>query len=122
MGFRPLCVHDPLKGGFFIAALIRRQLEKPANVRVFCVYGRYFLGLTMQENIKLMKRQEVEAKVTLGCSAIYARMDSKSQYYDATFPRPIQLGSGKNPPVAWIESELDAWIAAQIETTRSKVA
>ena len=75
----------------------------------------------MQENIKLMKRQEVEAKVTLGCSAIYARMDAKSQYYDSTFPRPVPLGKGKNPPVAWIESEIDDWIAAQVENSR-KVA
>ena len=75
----------------------------------------------MENKYTLLKRPEVEAKVTLGCSAIYARMEPKSPYYDATFPRPVQLGKGKNPPVAWIESELDTWIAAQVENSR-KVA
>ena len=41
-----------------------------------------------------------------------------SPYFDPAFPRPIKLGTGKRPPVAWVESEVDAYIAARIEASR----
>ena len=46
----------------------------------------------------LIKRRQVEIKSTISCSGIYARMDPKSPSYAPTFPRPIRLGNGVNPP------------------------
>lgn len=74
----------------------------------------------MTSDYKLLRRPDVERKVKLGCSAIYARLDPKSAYYDPTFPKPIRLGSGKNPPVAWIDAELDAWIKRQVDLSRAE--
>lgn len=72
------------------------------------------MSATLSTAQRILRRRQVEERVTLSRSAIYARLDPKSQYYDPTFPKPIALGTGKNPPVAWIESEIDAWIAARI--------
>jgi prophage regulatory protein len=67
---------------------------------------------------RLLRRQQLEERVALSCSAIYARLDRNSPYFDPAFPRPIKLGNGKRPPVAWVESEVDAYIAARIEASR----
>ncbi|MDO9597253.1 MAG: AlpA family phage regulatory protein [Azoarcus sp.] len=68
---------------------------------------------------RMLRRPQLEQKIGLGCSAIYARLDPKSSYFDPTFPKPIKLGNGKNPPIAWIESEVDAWIASCVASSRS---
>lgn len=68
--------------------------------------------------LRILRRRQVEEKVALSRSAIYSRLDPKSPYYDPNFPKPIELGTGKNPPVAWIESEIDGWIAARIVASR----
>jgi prophage regulatory protein len=71
--------------------------------------------------LSLRRRQFIEEKTGLSCSAIYSRMDPKSPHFDPDFPRPIKLGKGKNPPVAWIEAEVDAWIEAKITNSRKTV-
>jgi prophage regulatory protein len=71
-----------------------------------------------QSPTRLIRRKQLEEKIGLGRSAIYDRLNKKSPSYDPEFPRPIELGSGKNPPIAWDESEVDAWIAKQIERSR----
>jgi len=68
---------------------------------------------------RLLRRQQVEDRVALSCSAIYARLDPNSPYYDPAFPRPIKLGNGKRPPIAWVESEVDAYITGRIEASRA---
>lgn len=68
--------------------------------------------------IRLIRRKQLEEKIGLGRTAIYDRMNPKSASHDPEFPRPIELGIGKNPPVAWNESEVDAWIAKQIQRSR----
>ena len=62
---------------------------------------------------RLLQRREVEARIALSRSTIYARLDKSSPRHDPTFPRPITLGNGRNSPVAWIESEVEAWIASR---------
>jgi predicted DNA-binding transcriptional regulator AlpA len=59
--------------------------------------------------------------ICLSCSAIYERMKPKSASYDPSFPKPIKLGTGKNPPVAWIESEIEAWLESKITNSRPTV-
>lgn len=67
----------------------------------------------------IIRRKQLEARIGLGRSAIYDRMDESSPRFDPSFPRPIRLGEGKNPPIGWIESEVNAWLTAQIEKSRA---
>lgn len=68
--------------------------------------------------LRFLRRPQVEQKVGLSRSAIYERLDPDSRYYDPSFPKPVALGSGKNPPVAWVESEVDAWIRERIASRK----
>lgn len=69
--------------------------------------------------LTILRRKQVEEKLGLSRSTIYGRINPKSDNYDPTFPKPIELGFNMaNPPVGWIESEVDAWLIAQIEKSR----
>lgn len=50
----------------------------------------------------LLLPHEVQKRVRLGRSSIYSRIAA------GKFPRPVALGSKRR--VAWIESEIDAWV------------
>ncbi|RIX44604.1 MAG: AlpA family phage regulatory protein [Rhodocyclales bacterium GT-UBC] len=63
--------------------------------------------------LTILRRRQVETKLSLSRTAIYDRFNPKSPSYDPTFPKPIELGTGKNPPVGWIEADLDAWIMSK---------
>ncbi len=72
---------------------------------------------------RLLRRKQVETRTALSRSSIYAKLRHNPKRpgdYDPTFPRPISLGggNGRNSAVAWIEAEIEAWIAAQIEKSR----
>lgn len=56
-------------------------------------------------NQRLIRRKEVEAKTGLGASSIYAEMGK------GKFPKPIHISERR---VAWIESDIDGWIAERI--------
>ena len=69
--------------------------------------------------LRILRRNELEDRTGLSRSSIYARINPESPSYDPTFPKPIKLGRGmRNPPVGWVESEVDAWLAAQIQNSR----
>ncbi len=55
--------------------------------------------------LAILRRPEVEARTGLGCSTIYDAIKAQ------TFPAPIQLGP---KAVGWIESEINAWLAARV--------
>jgi predicted DNA-binding transcriptional regulator AlpA len=46
-------------------------------------------------------------------SSIYNRMDSRSRYYDPTFPRCFSLSTSESGAVGWDEEQVCAWVAAQ---------
>ena len=62
----------------------------------------------MNNQVRLLRRPAVENLVGLKRSAIYKLMA------EDRFPKPVTLSDGKNPPVAWIESEIDAFIQGRI--------
>lgn len=67
----------------------------------------------------IIRRKQLEARTGLSRSTIYGRLNPKSPQYDPTFPTPIELGHGMlNPPVGWVESEVNAWITDQITNSR----
>ena len=53
---------------------------------------------------RLLRLPQVIERTGLGRSSIYERVAA------GTFPRAVELGASR----AWLESEVDAWIAARI--------
>lgn len=69
----------------------------------------------------ILRRKQVEARTGLSRSVIYARMrpnPKRPHDYDPTFPQPIALGP---KAVGWVESEVEAWLEAQIEKSRNAI-
>ncbi|MFK2876948.1 helix-turn-helix transcriptional regulator [Rhodanobacter hydrolyticus] len=62
----------------------------------------------------LLPRREVERRVGLGRSAIYARMAR------GTFPKPVH--DTETETVWWVESEINAWVQARIDASRKRAA
>jgi len=65
------------------------------------------------ENNRLIRRKEVQAKTGLGASSIYAMMKS------GEFPQCLNLSERR---VAWIESDIDKWIAERVANHRATSA
>jgi len=63
----------------------------------------------MQE--RFLKLSEVRTRTALGRSSIYTYMAA------GTFPAPVNIGARS---VAWIESDITAWIAARIAAHRTR--
>lgn len=68
------------------------------------------MAAQLQTALTILRRKQVEARTGLTRSPIYARIKA------GTFPKPIRLGGGK--AVGWLESEIETWIAAQVEQSR----
>ena len=60
--------------------------------------------------LSILRRRQVEARTGLARSTIYSRIAV------GQFPAPISLG---NRSVGWIESEIDDWLNAQIQKSRT---
>lgn len=65
------------------------------------------------DNLRLIRRKEVQSKTGLGASSIYAEMAK------GKFPKAIILSERR---VAWVESEIDAWIAERIAIRNATIA
>ena len=66
-----------------------------------------------QDNNRLIRRKDVQGKTGLGASSIYAMMAK------GDFPKPLQLSERR---VAWIESDIDKWIAERVANHRATSA
>lgn len=62
---------------------------------------------------QLLRRPQVEAMTGLSRSSIYAGMD------DGSFPRPKRIGQRS---VAWLRSDVEAWLAALPEADPGECA
>ncbi|WP_423709280.1 helix-turn-helix transcriptional regulator [Undibacterium sp. WLX3042] len=67
---------------------------------------------------QLLRRQQVELMTGLKRSSIYGRMNPQCKQYDPSFPKPVSLSVAGKGSVAWIASEVDAWIAGRIAASR----
>jgi prophage regulatory protein len=80
--------------------------------------NRIYLELTMAEQTNaaphIIRREEVKHRTGLPFSSLYERVKA------GTFPVPIRLGVGAKA-AGWVEAEVDAWIAEQINN-RDRVA
>lgn len=64
--------------------------------------------------LTILRRKQVEARVGLSRSAIYARLKPNPKRpgdFDPTFPKPVPLGARS---VGWVEAEVEAWLAARV--------
>ena len=71
------------------------------------------MSIQSQNALRILRRKQVESRTGLSRSTIYARIA------EGSFPRPIDLGGGR--AVGWVESEIDAWLQALIESSRKSV-
>jgi prophage regulatory protein len=70
--------------------------------------------------LTILRRKQVEARTGLSRSTIYSRLKPNPKRpgdYDPTFPKPVELGAKS---VGWVESEVEAWLSAQVERSRGK--
>lgn len=65
------------------------------------------------ENVRLIRRKEVQAKTGLGASSIYAMMQQ------GKFPKAVNISERR---VAWIESDVDQWINERIASHKAAIA
>lgn len=70
--------------------------------------------------LKILRAAQVCEKISMSKSAVYDRLDPNSPRYDPLFPKPIRLGHTKNPPVGFLEHEIDVWIEVQMMQNRVK--
>jgi prophage regulatory protein len=71
------------------------------------------MSIQSQNVLRILRRKQVESRTGLSRSTIYARIA------EGLFPRPIDLGGGR--AVGWLESEIDAWLQALVESSRKSV-
>ncbi len=71
------------------------------------------MSIQSQNALRILRRKQVESRTGLSRSTIYARIA------EGSFPRPIDLGGGR--AVGWLESEIDSWLQALIESSRKSV-
>lgn len=64
----------------------------------------------------LLRGKEVDKKIGASRSSRYAKQDPKNAGYDPAFPVPVRIGPNS---VRYIESEIDAYIAA-LPRTRNR--
>lgn len=57
---------------------------------------------------RLIRLREVRLRVGLGTSTVYRYLAG------GKFPRPVQIGGGR---VAWLETDVDAWIVDRVEAS-----
>lgn len=62
------------------------------------------------QNLRLIRRKEVQTKTGMGASSIYAEMAK------GNFPKPVQISERR---VAWLESEINVWISERIASRTS---
>lgn len=78
------------------------------------------MAITLGTPPRIIRRKQLEARLGLSRSTIYGKLTpnpNRPNEYDPTFPKPIQIGSRA---VGWLESEINDWLTAQIEKSRSK--
>lgn len=72
----------------------------------------------MTTQLTILRRKKVENRTGLSRSSIYAKLRPNPRRpgdYDPTFPKPISIGARS---VGWVASEIEEWLAGQVEKSR----
>jgi len=68
----------------------------------------------------LLRLSDVLHRTGLSRSTVYLKINRKSKYFDASFPRPVPLSSGIRGGVAWPLSEIEQWISSRINAREKR--
>lgn len=68
----------------------------------------------------LLRLPDVLHRTGLSRSTVYLKINSKSKYFDASFPRPVPLSSGIRGGVAWPLSEIEQWISSRLNARENR--
>ncbi|AUV27520.1 TPA: helix-turn-helix transcriptional regulator [Klebsiella michiganensis] len=60
--------------------------------------------------LRILRMAELTALLGISRSSIYEKLNPKSRYYDADFPKPIRLGAAS---VGWRSTSVDEWLASR---------
>jgi prophage regulatory protein len=74
----------------------------------------------LQTKPSILRRRDLEMRLRLSRSTLYEKINPTSPRYDPTFPKPFRLGKA-GAAVGWLESEVESWIFAQLESSRKTV-
>lgn len=74
--------------------------------------------MNQSTNLNLYRMSKLIEVTGLGRVSIYNRLKPDSKYYDPSFPKPISLSVSNKGSVAWVASEVDAWIESRIVASR----
>ncbi len=66
-------------------------------------------------NHTLIRLPDLLKLVRISRSSVYLRLNQKSKYFDASFPRPVPLSSESRGGVAFVFAEVQAWIESRIQ-------
>ncbi|QLI80258.1 AlpA family phage regulatory protein [Chitinibacter fontanus] len=61
------------------------------------------------KQICILRRKQLQDRLGIARSTLYAKLNPNSASYDPSFPRPFKLGAGARL-VGWLESDVEAWI------------
>lgn len=67
--------------------------------------------LSMPQIPRMLPLKQVVHYTGLSSTTIYDMLDKRSNRYDPTFPIQVKLSKGR---VAWVESEVAAWLVDKI--------
>lgn len=60
--------------------------------------------------LRILRMPELTMILGISLLSIYEKLNPKSRYYDADFPRPARLGAAS---VGWQSSGVEAWITSR---------
>jgi prophage regulatory protein len=66
----------------------------------------------------VLRVKQLAAHLSISKSAIYERINPHSRYYDASFPKPIKLGSA----TCFCQHEVNAYLESKMRARRSEDA
>ncbi|MFZ5722654.1 MAG: helix-turn-helix transcriptional regulator [Pseudomonadota bacterium] len=95
----------------------KRRVQKAADPKESPATPEPSPETTEKESIVFLRLDEVIRRTKLSKTTIYDYLNPKHRLYDPTFPTPISIGSRA---VGWIESEIDAWMQAQVGKSRKR--
>lgn len=60
--------------------------------------------------LRILRMAELTNLLGISRSSIYEKLNPKSRYYDAEFPKPVRLGAAS---VGWRSTAIDEWLASR---------
>ena len=110
-----LCIHligyrGHLRHTYFFTVLDMICAERTPSYHIGVHQMNALNSQTFQINQILNIKQLIEI-TGLSRATIYSLLDSKSKYYDASFPQQIHLTSNR---VGWVAHEVNTWIDQKI--------